>query len=98
MYHIIFKCLFSDLCQRSTFPFDCVQGGKEKYPKARPRIISDNGPQFIAKDFDRVTDVTFNPDSPSIGQKFTCGLHDSGSSAVSRSPVKWVRMLQDSNQ
>ena len=23
----------------------------EKYPEARPRIISDNGPQFIAKDF-----------------------------------------------
>jgi len=24
---------------------------KEKYPEARPRIISDNGPQFIARDF-----------------------------------------------
>jgi transposase InsO family protein len=24
---------------------------KEKYPLARPRIISDNGPQFVAKDF-----------------------------------------------
>lgn len=24
---------------------------KEKYPDARPRIISDNGPQFIARDF-----------------------------------------------
>jgi putative transposase len=28
-----------------------VQRAKEKYPDARPRIISDNGPQFIAKDF-----------------------------------------------
>lgn len=28
-----------------------VQRGKELYPDARPRIISDNGPQFIAKDF-----------------------------------------------
>src|SRR5262245_12799805 len=28
-----------------------LQGAKEKYPDARPRIISDNGPQFIAKDF-----------------------------------------------
>ena len=27
------------------------QGAKEKCPEARPRIISDNGPQFIAKDF-----------------------------------------------
>ena len=28
-----------------------LQGAKEKYPEVRPRIISDNGPQFIAKDF-----------------------------------------------
>lgn len=28
-----------------------LQKGKEKYPEAIPRIISDNGPQFIAKDF-----------------------------------------------
>ena len=28
-----------------------LQGAKEKHPEARPRIISDNGPQFIAKDF-----------------------------------------------
>jgi len=28
-----------------------LQGAKEKYQEARPRIISDNGPQFIAKDF-----------------------------------------------
>ncbi len=28
-----------------------LQAAKEKYPEARPRIIFDNGPQFIAKDF-----------------------------------------------
>ncbi len=28
-----------------------LQRGRERYPAARPRIISDNGPQFIAKDF-----------------------------------------------
>jgi putative transposase len=28
-----------------------LQGAKEKYPHARPRIISDNRPQFIDKDF-----------------------------------------------
>jgi putative transposase len=28
-----------------------VQRAREKFPQARPRIISDNGPQFIAKDF-----------------------------------------------
>lgn len=31
---------------------ECIlQRAREYYPKARPRIISDNGPQFIAKDF-----------------------------------------------
>ena len=28
-----------------------IQRAKEKWPLARPRIITDNGPQFIAKDF-----------------------------------------------
>ncbi len=28
-----------------------IERAKEKYPDVRPRIISDNGPQFIAKDF-----------------------------------------------
>jgi len=28
-----------------------LERAKEKYPAARPRIISDNGPQFIARDF-----------------------------------------------
>lgn len=28
-----------------------LQRARERYPDARPRIISDNGPQFIAKDF-----------------------------------------------
>jgi len=28
-----------------------LQRGREKFPQATPRIISDNGPQFIAKDF-----------------------------------------------
>ena len=28
-----------------------LQRARERYPEARPRIITDNGPQFIAKDF-----------------------------------------------
>src|SRR4030095_9720294 len=28
-----------------------IQRARERYPDARPRIIADNGPQFIAKDF-----------------------------------------------
>ena len=28
-----------------------LQRAKKKYPEAKPRIISDNGPQFIARDY-----------------------------------------------
>ena len=28
-----------------------LQRARERYPDAKPRIISDNGPQFLAKDF-----------------------------------------------
>src|SRR6202047_4004304 len=28
-----------------------LERAKEKYPEAKPRIISDHGPQFIARDF-----------------------------------------------
>src|ERR1700682_5103901 len=28
-----------------------LQRAREGYPEAKPRIISDNGPQFLAKDF-----------------------------------------------
>lgn len=44
-----------------------LQAAKEKYPTARPRIISDNGPQFIAKDFKefiRVSGMTHVRTSP----------------------------------
>ena len=44
-----------------------MQGAKEKYPEARPRIISDNGPQFIAKDFKefiRISGMTHVRTSP----------------------------------
>jgi transposase InsO family protein len=44
-----------------------LQGAKEKYSDARPRIISDNGPQFIAKDFKefvRISGMTHVRTSP----------------------------------
>ena len=44
-----------------------VQRGLERYPDARPRIISDNGPQFIARDFKefiRVAGITHVRTSP----------------------------------
>jgi hypothetical protein len=44
-----------------------LQGAKEKYPEARPGIIPDNGPQFIAKDFKefiRISGMTHVRTSP----------------------------------
>jgi transposase InsO family protein len=44
-----------------------VQRGLERYPDAKPRIISDNGPQFIARDFKefiRVAGITHVRTSP----------------------------------
>lgn len=35
-----------------------VQRALEKYPRVHPRIISDNGPQFIAKDFKELIRIT----------------------------------------
>jgi putative transposase len=44
-----------------------LQRAKEQYPEAKPRIISDNGPQFIAKDFKefiRISGMTHVRTSP----------------------------------
>jgi putative transposase len=44
-----------------------LEGAKEKYPEAKPRIISDNGPQFIARDFKefiRISGMTHVRTSP----------------------------------
>src|SRR4029450_8600818 len=44
-----------------------LQRGLERYPHAKPRIISDNGPQFIARDFKefiRVAGLTHVRTSP----------------------------------
>ncbi len=44
-----------------------VQRGREAYPGVRPRIITDNGPQFIAKDFKefiRIAGMTHVKTSP----------------------------------
>ena len=44
-----------------------LERAKEKFPEARPRIISDNGPQFIAKDFKefiRISGMTHVRTSP----------------------------------
>jgi putative transposase len=44
-----------------------LQHAREKFPDARPRIISDNGPQFISKDFKefiRISGMTHVKTSP----------------------------------
>jgi putative transposase len=44
-----------------------LPGAKEKHPAAKPRIISDNGPQFIARDFKefiRISGMTHVRTSP----------------------------------
>ena len=44
-----------------------LQRAREKFPDARPRIISDNGPQFVAKDFKefiRISGMTHVKTSP----------------------------------
>jgi transposase InsO family protein len=58
-----YLCSLLDGCSRSIIHWEIreqiterdveiiLERAKEKYPAARPRIISDNGPQFIAKDF-----------------------------------------------
>lgn len=58
-----YLCSILDGCSRSIVHWEIresmkeadaeivLQRAREKHPKARPRIISDNGPQFVAKDF-----------------------------------------------
>ena len=44
-----------------------IERAKEKYPDARPRLISDNGPQFVAGDFKeyiRISGMTHVRTSP----------------------------------
>jgi transposase InsO family protein len=67
-----------------------LQGAKEKYPEARPRIISDNGPQFIAKDFKEfirisgITHAELRPTIPNRTEKSNVGTNRSKESASGR--------------
>jgi putative transposase len=53
-----------------------IQRAREKFPQARPRIISDNGPQFIARDLKQflrlvgMTHVRTSPHYPQSTGKF----------------------------
>jgi putative transposase len=64
-----------------------LQGAKEQYPEARPRVISDNGPQFIAKDFKEfirvsgMTHVRTSPYYPQSNGKSNVGTNRSKENA-----------------
>jgi transposase InsO family protein len=74
-----YLCSFLDGCSRYIVHWEIreqmtekdveiiLQRAKEKFPDARPRIISDNGPQFIARDFKefiRISGMTHVRTSP----------------------------------
>jgi hypothetical protein len=71
-----------------------LQAAKEKYAEARPRIIADNGPQFIAKDFKefiRISGMTHVRTSPyypqsrkdrTLGQIAQRRVHPAGNATV----------------
>jgi len=74
-----FMCSILDGCSRSIVHWEIrqqmqeidveviLQRAREKYPDAKPRIITDNGPQFIARDFKefiRVAGMTHVRTSP----------------------------------
>ena len=74
-----FLCSILDGCSRFIVHFEIrekmeesdvetiLQRAREAYPTAKPRIISDNGPQFIAKDFKefiRIAGMTHVKTSP----------------------------------
>ena len=58
-----YLCSVLDGCSRSNLQWEIresmtepevelvLQKAKEKYPQAKPRLISDNGPQFVAREF-----------------------------------------------
>jgi len=55
-----------------------LQRAKEKYPEAKPRIISDNGLQFIARDFKefiRISGMTHVRTSPYYPQSKDYASH-----------------------
>ena len=74
-----FMCSVLDGCSRSIVHWEIrekmeavdieviLQRAREKYPNAKPRIITDNGPQFISRDFKefiRIAGMTHVKTSP----------------------------------
>src|SRR6266567_4965404 len=56
-----------NLCMKEADIEIILQRAKENYPEVKPRIISDNGPQFMARDFKefiRISGMTHVRTSP----------------------------------
>ena len=82
-----------------------LERAKEKYPEAKPRIISDNGPQFIARDFKEfirisgMTHVRTSPYYPAIERENRAlaqvakeRVHPAGNTAFARTMrCTWYR-------
>ena len=97
-----YVCSILDGCSRCIVKWDLresmteadieiiLQAAKEKYPEARPRIIADNGPQFIAEDFKEfirvsgMTHVRTSPYYPNRTEKSNVGTNRSKESASGR--------------
>ena len=68
-----------------------LQRAREKYPEAKPRMISDNGPQFMARDFKefiRISGMTLS--SPSDVVSSTTALRTTGRHAAPLDPHFYV--------
>lgn len=75
----LFMCSILDGCSRSIVHWEIrekmeetdieviLQRAREKFPSAKPRVITDNGPQFVSRDFKafiRVAEMTHVKTSP----------------------------------
>jgi len=73
-----------------------LQRALEKHPQARPRIISDNGPQFIARDFKEfirvagLSHVAPRPITPRATARSSAGIVPSKATACAQAlPSAW---------
>ncbi|HTS58830.1 MAG TPA: hypothetical protein VMH03_14875 [Terriglobales bacterium] len=64
-----------------------LERAKEKYPEVKPRLISHNGPQFIARDFKefiRISGMTHVRTSPSYPRSWKAGTSHCKANAFGR--------------
>jgi len=95
---VAYLCSILDGCSRYIVNWDLresmtesdieiiLERAKELPPEARPRIISDNGPQFIAKDFKELIRISglspIERQNRALAQIAQRGVHSAGNTAV----------------